>query len=108
VTNDRNETIVLNGVLVGEVWFSSGQSNMVWVAGKSMCNEIAREIAGSKEDIPIREINIDTVFSAIPAKARNVQGRLENPSERQQLFGLIIVVCVPALPGTGRANRYPP
>ena len=46
VTNDRDESIVLGGVLVGEVWFSSGQSNMVWTAGQSMCRDIAREIAG--------------------------------------------------------------
>ena len=44
VTNDRQETVALDGVLVGEVWFSSGQSNMVWTAGKSMCSGIAREI----------------------------------------------------------------
>ena len=41
IGNDRGESITLSGVLVGEVWFSSGQSNMVWVAGKSMCNELA-------------------------------------------------------------------
>ena len=28
VTNNRNESIVLQNVLVGEVWFSSGQSNI--------------------------------------------------------------------------------
>ncbi|NNM29782.1 MAG: sialate O-acetylesterase, partial [Akkermansiaceae bacterium] len=39
VKNARGESIDLEGVLVGEVWFSSGQSNMVWTAGKSMCNE---------------------------------------------------------------------
>ena len=53
VTNNNSESIVLSGVLVGEVWFSSGQSNMVWLAGQSMCSGIAREIAGSKEDIPM-------------------------------------------------------
>ena len=47
VTNDRNESIVLEDALVGEVWFSSGQSNMVWTAGKSMCGDLAREIAAS-------------------------------------------------------------
>lgn len=68
VTSDRNESIVLNGVLVGEVWFSSGQSNMVWTAGNSMCREIAQEIAGSKTDIPVREINISTVSALYPQK----------------------------------------
>ncbi len=68
VTNDRGESITLNGVLVGEVWFSSGQSNMVWTAGRSMCSGIAREIASSQNDIPIREISIDTVSALYPQK----------------------------------------
>ncbi len=68
VTNDRHESIVLERVLVGEVWFSSGQSNMVWTAGSSMCSGIAREIAGSQTDIPIREININTVSALYPQK----------------------------------------
>ena len=68
ISNDRGESITLSGVLVGEVWFSSGQSNMVWVAGKSMCNELAREIASSKQDIPIREINVNTVSALYPQK----------------------------------------
>lgn len=68
VTSNRGESIVLKGVLVGEVWFSSGQSNMVWTAGKSMCNGIAREIAGARKDIPIREISINTVSALYPQK----------------------------------------
>ena len=74
VTNDRNESINLTGVLVGEVWFSSGQSNMVWIAGKSMCSGIAREITGAKEDIPIREISINTVSALYPQKRATSDG----------------------------------
>jgi len=74
VTNNKSESIVLKGVLVGEVWFSSGQSNMVWVASKSMCSGIAREIAGSKEDIPIREISINTVSALYPQKKATSDG----------------------------------
>ena len=74
VTNNRNASIVLEGVLVGEVWFSSGQSNMVWTAGKSMCNEISREIARSEKDIPIREININTVSALYPQKKGTSDG----------------------------------
>jgi len=74
VTSDKGESIVLKGVLVGEVWFSSGQSNMVWIAGKSMCSGIAREIAGAKEDIPIREISINTVSALYPQKKATSDG----------------------------------
>ena len=74
VKNNRGKSISLKGVLVGEVWFSSGQSNMVWTAGKSMCNELARELALSKEDIPIREINIDTVSALYPQKKATSEG----------------------------------
>ncbi|MEC9091994.1 MAG: sialate O-acetylesterase, partial [Planctomycetota bacterium] len=68
ITNDQGERILINGVLVGEVWFASGQSNMVWTAGKSLCSEIARKIAGDKNGVPIREINIDTVSALYPQK----------------------------------------
>jgi len=68
VANNRGDKFILDRVLVGEVWFSSGQSNMVWVANQSMCREIAREIAGSQNDIPIREVNINTVSALYPQK----------------------------------------
>lgn len=74
VTNNKGESIVLKGVLVGEVWFSSGQSNMVWTAGKSMCSQIAREIAGAKKDIPIREISINTASALYPQKRATSDG----------------------------------
>lgn len=74
VTNDRQETLVLDRVLVGEVWFSSGQSNMVWQASKSMCSGLAREIASSSTDIPIREINITTVSALYPQKKATSDG----------------------------------
>ena len=48
VKNNQGKLISLNGVLVGEVWFSSGRANMVWTAGKSMCDQVAKEIAASK------------------------------------------------------------
>ncbi|MEM1069910.1 MAG: sialate O-acetylesterase, partial [Planctomycetota bacterium] len=66
VHNDRGDSIEIDRVLVGEVWFSSGQSNMVWTAGSSMCSGIAREIASSQDAIPIREISIDTVSALHP------------------------------------------
>lgn len=74
VSNNHGQTLELQGVLVGEVWFSSGQSNMVWTAGKSMCNDLAREIAGSEKDIPIREINIATVSALYPQKKATSDG----------------------------------
>ena len=74
VSNNQEKSITLQGVLVGEVWFSSGQSNMVWVAGKSMCRDLAREISGAKGDIPIREINISTVSALYPQKKATSDG----------------------------------
>lgn len=74
VRNDQGKSITINGVLVGEVWFSSGQSNMVWTAGKSMCSEIAKEISSSEIDIPIREISINTVSALYPQKKATSDG----------------------------------
>ncbi|NQT89603.1 hypothetical protein HQ560_22730, partial [bacterium] len=60
------EGLTLKDVLVGEVWFASGQSNMEWVAGKSMCGQLAGTIARSKEEIPIREYQVDTGSALFP------------------------------------------
>lgn len=79
--NDHGQSITLQGVLVGEVWFSSGQSNMVWVADKSMCRDLARELAGSKQDIPIREINIATVSALYPQKEATSDGGWKKSSK---------------------------
>jgi hypothetical protein len=53
------ESLTLKDILVGEVWFSSGQSNMDWIAGRSMCRDLVNKMAGSKEEVPIREFNAD-------------------------------------------------
>ena len=66
VSNETGESVALEGVLVGEVWFSSGQSNMVWTAGQSMVRDLAREIASAETELPIREINISTVSALYP------------------------------------------
>ena len=39
-----------------------------------MCNELARELASSKEDIPIREINVNTVSALYPQKKATSEG----------------------------------
>lgn len=51
--------LVRRGVLVGEVWFSSGQSNMDWVAGKSMCRDLANQLQRQQPEAPIREYAAD-------------------------------------------------
>ena len=65
VTSSKGESITLTGVLVGEVWLASGQSNMDWLAGKSMCGQLAGRISRSK-DIPIREYLVDTGSALFP------------------------------------------
>jgi sialate O-acetylesterase len=66
ITSSSGQTLTLGGVLVGEVWFSSGQSNMVWEASKSSVKDLAETIAKSEKEIPIREININTESSVYP------------------------------------------
>jgi sialate O-acetylesterase len=65
VTGDGG-SIIRKGILVGEVWFSSGQSNMVWVAGKSMCSQLAKDLSGAEDRVLIRELNITTVSALYP------------------------------------------
>jgi len=61
-----DESIARTGVLVGEVWFASGQSNMDWFAGRSMCSGLANKLARAKEDVPVREYQVDTGSSIFP------------------------------------------
>jgi len=61
-------------VLGGGVWFLSGQANMVWVAGKSAVGELANELANAEEEVPIREININTVSALYPQKRATSDG----------------------------------
>jgi len=59
VAASDGRSLVLKNILVGEVWFSSGQSNMDWIAGKSMCRDLANTLQRSGQEIPIREYNAD-------------------------------------------------
>ena len=68
IREERGETMTLKDILVGEVWHASGQSNMEWVAGSSLCRDLARELAGAKESVPIREFRTDTVSALYPQK----------------------------------------
>jgi hypothetical protein len=60
VSTTSGEKLTRTGVLVGEVWFASGQSNMDWLASKSMCRELANTLQKSKEPVPIREYTVDS------------------------------------------------
>ena len=66
VTNAKGQSITRKGLLVGEVWFASGQSNMDWLAGKSRCSELASTLAKSKVDVPIREYTVDSGSALYP------------------------------------------
>ncbi len=94
VTNDRNESIVLQGVLVGEVWFSSGQSNMVWIANKSMCSGIARELAKFGKRHPDQRDQHQHGVGSLPAEKRHFGWRMEDTQKRGQFLGTVTVVCV--------------
>lgn len=59
VRTNGGDAITRHDVLVGEVWLASGQSNMDWVAGKSMCRELANQLQRSKVDEPVREYAVD-------------------------------------------------
>jgi len=66
VTSSEGESLACKGVLVGEVWFASGQSNMEWTAGKSMCRDLARTLQRSKQEHPVREYAVDIGSAIFP------------------------------------------
>ncbi len=63
-----NRRSSIGNVLVGEVWHASGQSNMEWIAGKSLCRDLANELARAENEVPIREFRTDTVSALYPRK----------------------------------------
>ena len=68
ISDSDGKKVVLNNILVGEVWHASGQSNMEWFAGKSNCSALAQDLAKAQEEVPIREFRTDTVSALYPQK----------------------------------------
>jgi hypothetical protein len=66
VVQESGNKVILKNILVGEVWHASGQSNMEWFANKSMCVALAKEIANSATEVPIRELRTDTLSALYP------------------------------------------
>lgn len=70
IAESTGKTVTLKNLLVGEVWFASGQSNMVWGVPKSdvaqLQKQIAERVAAGKEKQPvIREAQITDYFAAL-------------------------------------------
>ena len=74
-------TLTRRGVLVGEVWFSSGQSNMDWVAGKSMCGP-RQPTAAQRARGAAPRIRGGHRRVGVLARPRDLEGRLEARSAR--------------------------
>jgi len=74
ISDTAGKTVTLKNILVGEVWFASGQSNMEWVAGKSMCRDLANKVARSGEKIPIREFQVDIGSALFPQSRTTAEG----------------------------------
>ena len=70
IAESTGKAVTLKDLLVGEVWFASGQSNMVWIAGKcdvaQLQKQIAERVAAGKEKQPvIREASVTDYFAAL-------------------------------------------
>ena len=66
-----DDTVVIQDMLVGEVWLASGQSNMQWVAGKCdvgrvLQKQIAERVDAGEERAPvIREGKVTDFFAVL-------------------------------------------
>jgi len=66
-----DKIVVLDNILVGEVWMASGQSNMQWIAGKSDVGRVLqkqikeRVEAGEEKEPVIREAKITNYFATL-------------------------------------------
>ena len=68
ISDSEGKKVALKNILVGEVWHASGQSNMEWFAGRSLCSGLAQELARAKDEVPVRELRTDTVSALYPQK----------------------------------------
>jgi len=64
VASERGDLLTVRDILVGDVWFCSGQSNMAWSVGRS--RDAAREIAAAKHP-RIRLLTVPRRPTAEPA-----------------------------------------
>ncbi|HEX5791296.1 MAG TPA: sialate O-acetylesterase, partial [Luteolibacter sp.] len=70
IAEQGGKSVTLKNLLVGEVWFASGQSNMVWPANKCdvglLQKQIDERVAAGKEKQPvIREAKVTDYFAAL-------------------------------------------
>jgi len=71
ITDNKGKKVVLDNILVGEVWMASGQSNMQWIVGKCdvgrvLLKQISDRVAAGKEKQPvIREAKVDHYCAAM-------------------------------------------
>jgi len=72
ITESTGKTVTIKDILVGEVWFASGQSNMQLTAapktdvGQVLQKQIARRVAAGEEKQPvIREAKITDFFAVL-------------------------------------------
>ncbi len=71
ITDSSGKKEILKGVLVGEVWMCSGQSNMQWlssscIVGRKLQPEILARIEAGEEKKPIiREVKVTNKFSSL-------------------------------------------
>lgn len=79
IAESTGKAVTLKNLLVGEVWFASGQSNMVWLATKcdvaQLQKQIAERVAAGKEKQPvIREAKVTDYFATLhPVEHANAE-----------------------------------
>jgi len=77
----EDKTITLNNVYVGEVWLSSGQSNMEWAIGGTLNAEYE---AAHADNPMIRIIDVPTVTTAVPLKDVNARWEVVTPQNARK------------------------
>lgn len=97
--NDDSDKIILNDILIGDVWLCSGQSNMEMpikgYPGQQPVYKSLQTIASAREDIPIRMFTVRKEYSISPKKEeckgvweKNNSLTVSNFSATAYFFGL--------------------
>jgi hypothetical protein len=83
ITESSGKSVTLKNILVGEVWFASGQSNMQWPADKCDVGQLQKQIAarveaGKEKQPVIREAKVTDYFAALhPVEHANAEWHSE-------------------------------
>ena len=109
IFDDVTDTVEVKDILVGEVWFASGQSNMDFAIWNSHARyrDFAGGLVTEMTQLPcVRFVKTPKTWSVEPPVGEVDEDDAGNVPERTAGFGSRLLLCARTLSGAGRADRH--